>query len=129
MKKFNKLMVDFFGVRIGFIAAFAVVAFFAMSQLGCIRIKAGKIIDGVNTVIDVAETVCSASVLFEDRLPVDPEKCATYINNAVELQQDGKVNALVSVARCVDKHKKDSVSVAQCVDDIDGWKVIIKELK
>jgi hypothetical protein len=101
-----------------------------VSLTGCSKIKTGKIIDGINTAIDVAELVCGAAALFPDAPPA-VEKCADYIDKAAKLKQDDRVVPFVKAAKCVDKYQDDAdkTALGQCVDDIDGWKVIVEELK
>ena len=102
----------------------------AVSLTGCSQIKTGKIIDGINTAIDVAQLVCGAAALFPDAPPA-VEKCADYIGKASELRQDDRVVPFVKAAKCVDRYHGDSdkMALGQCVDDIDGWKVIVEELQ
>jgi hypothetical protein len=103
------------------------VALIAVSITGCSQIKTGKIIDGINTAIDVAQLVCNAAPLFGD-VPPAFEKCSKYVNKAAELKQDDRVMPFVKAAKCVDRYHEPN-ELGQCVDDIDGWKVIVQELQ
>lgn len=110
------------------IAFFAALAL-ALALSGCSQIKAGKIIDGIDTAMDIAKTVCTVADVFVDNAPPAVEKCGEYLNKAAEIRQDDRVLAFVQVARCVESNREDRAKMLQCIDDIDGWKIILEELK
>lgn len=122
MKKFFGL---FSIIILLFLMAVAIIA------SGCSKVSSAKIINGVEKAIDVAGTVCSAAPLFYDNLAKPADKCNQILQKAVELKEDNRVMAFVTLAKCVETYRKDKnkSGLVQCVDDIDGAKLIISEIE
>jgi hypothetical protein len=106
------------------------VVVFCLSLSACGSIQAGKIMDGIGTAIDVAETVCSVAPLFNRHQKAQPavKACDTYISEAARLKQDERVQTFVEVARCVQRHREDPEQMGICVDAVKGWEFVLKEL-
>lgn len=112
----------------------AVLAIFMAAMVtGCSNVKKTKIIDGVNQAIDVAGMVCSTAPLFSDKLSKPAEKCSFILQKAIELKDGGKrtVGVFIDVSDCAKQYKSDKNinGLVQCVDEIDGAKLIIEEIE
>lgn len=123
-------MKKIFSVIIQFVALVAIFSILAYST-GCSRVTSAKIINGVDKAIDVAGTVCAAAPLFSDKLEKPADKCNLVLQKAIELKEDERVLAFVNVAQCVEGYRENNSKsgLVQCVDDIDGAKLIVAEIE
>lgn len=126
MKKLNKMSMVLFGVRLQFIAAIALFAFIATSQLGCAQLKERSIASDIETVTDVATVVCDTAKLFASQGIDIPgiDKCDVIVST---LNKE-EIKTIVSIMSCRDEFGVKSVEFADCAVK-NGWPVIREKLK
>lgn len=113
------------------------------SLSGCGAIQSGKVtnaLEVVDKVINAAKVVCSTIDAFskpslspknEIKYPdvVNVEQCRDVVDKAIEYKESPQVNAVLLANECLIEHKGDTRAIAQCIDEINGWKILLDELE
>ena len=122
-----------------FVAWLAVMAFLMLSISGCGIIQDGKVknaLEVVDNVVKAANVVCSTIEVFSKpssisskqmNFPdvINVEQSKKVVNKAVEYRESPQVSAVLTSNDCIQENKGDSYAIAECIDGVDGWKLLL----
>ena len=86
---------------------------------GCSAIKERAISEDLENFTGAVKSVCTTLEIFQVDA-VDPEICNIVIAG-IDSQY---YSTLYDVAQCIDKHDPKTTQFVQCIDDVDGWKLL-----